>query len=73
MTGIHYSSLGDFNGDGFVDIADVVFAINYIYALGPAPDPLELGDVNCDYMVSTADVIYLINYLFIGGPVPCEP
>jgi hypothetical protein len=69
VTGMHYS-LGDFNEDGFVDMADVVFLINYLYISGPAPDPLELGDINCDDVVNIADVIYIINYLFIGGPPP---
>ena len=69
VTGIH-ASLGDFNGDGSVDIADVVFLINYLYTSGPAPDPLESGDVNCDDEVNIADVIFLINYLFKNGPWP---
>ena len=71
VTGIHAS--GDFNGDGLIDVADVVFSVNYLYNSGPAPDPLESGDVNCDSNVNIADVVYLINYLFIGGPPPCEP
>jgi len=61
---------GDLNGDGSIDIADVVFSVNYLFASGPAPDPLEAGDVNCDGTVDVADVTYLINYLFIGGPPP---
>ena len=70
VTGVHYS-LGDFNGDGAIDIADVVFSVNYLYNSGPAPDPLELGDANCDGLVDIADVVCLVNYLFIGGPLPC--
>jgi hypothetical protein len=69
VTGIHYS--GDVNGDGFIDVGDVVFLINYLYTSGPASDPLELGDVNCDGVINVVDVVYLINYLFIGGPSPC--
>jgi hypothetical protein len=69
VTGLH-ASLGNFNGDGSIDVADVVFLINYLYASGPAPDPLELGDVNCDDGVSIADVIFLMNYLFKDGPAP---
>jgi hypothetical protein len=67
VTGIH---AGDFNGDGAIDISDVVFLVNYLYISGPAPDPLELGDVNCDGSVDIADAVYLVNYLFIGGPPP---
>jgi hypothetical protein len=61
---------GDANADGQMDIADVVYLINYLFMDGPAPDPFEAGDANCDGKVDIADVVYLINYLFIGGPPP---
>jgi hypothetical protein len=69
VTGIH-ASLGDFNGDGSIDVGDVVFLINYLFISGPAPDPQKLGDVNCDDEVNSADVVFLINYLFNNGPSP---
>jgi hypothetical protein len=61
---------GDANGDGTIDIADVVYLINYLFTGGPAPDPLWVGDANCDGAVDIADVVYLINYLFAGGDPP---
>ncbi len=61
---------GDANGDGLIDIADVVYLINYLFISGPTPVPLEAGDANCDGVVDIADVVYLINYLFIDGPPP---
>jgi hypothetical protein len=61
---------GDVNGDRTVDIADVIFLINYLFIGGAAPEPLQAGDANCDEMVDIADVVYLINYLFIGGSPP---
>jgi hypothetical protein len=64
---------GDANRDGLIDIADVLYLINYLFIDGPAPEPLEAGDVNCDGLVEIADLVYLINYLFIGGPPPCQP
>ncbi len=63
---------GDVNADGLVDIADVIFLINYLLMAGPAPDPLMAGDVNLDGDVNVGDVIYLINYLFLGGSPPCS-
>ena len=64
---------GDANGDGAIDIADVVYLVNYLFIDGPAPSPLEAGDANCDGKVDIADVVYLVNYLFIEGPPPgCE-
>jgi hypothetical protein len=61
---------GDANGDCTVDIADVIYLINYLFIDGPAPEPLEIADANCDGEVDIADVVYLMNYLFIGGAPP---
>jgi outer membrane protein assembly factor BamB len=61
---------GDANGDGGIDIADVVYLINYLFTDGPAPQPLEAADANSDGVVDIADAVYLINYLFIDGPPP---
>ena len=64
---------GDASGDEIVDIADVVYLLNYVFKGGTPPDPLERGDVNLDEIVDLADVVYLLNYLFKDGPPPCEP
>lgn len=61
---------GDCNKDGWINSADVVYLINYLFTGGPAPDPLEVGDVTCDEVINSADIIYLINYLFKNGPPP---
>lgn len=63
---------GDGDNSGGVDIDDVVFLIQYIFAGGPAPEPLEVGDADCSGGVDIDDVVYLIQYIFGGGPVPCE-
>jgi len=62
----------DANGDGVIDISDVVFLLNYLFQNGPAPNPLPAGDANCDCVVDIGDVVYLLNYLFNGGPSPCS-
>jgi hypothetical protein len=64
--------IGDANADGVIDIADVVYLINYLFISGSAPEPLEAGDANCDGEVDIADAVYLINYLFIDGLPPCS-
>ncbi|MGB2989377.1 MAG: S8 family serine peptidase, partial [Candidatus Zixiibacteriota bacterium] len=61
---------GDASGDGVVDVADVVFLINYLYRSGAAPDPLAAGDPSDDCVVDVADIVYLINYLYRSGPAP---
>lgn len=62
---------GDVNGDGQVDVGDIVFLLNYVYNGGVAPVPLQLGDVNCDGHVDFADAVYLVKYDFKNGMAPC--
>ncbi len=62
---------GDVNASGSMDIADVVYLVNYIFASGPAPDPIESADVNCTGSVDISDVVYMVNYIFAAGPAPC--
>jgi predicted outer membrane repeat protein len=59
---------GDVNGDGLVNVTDVFYLINFLFAGGPIP--LGRGDVNGDNVIDVADVFYLINFLFAGGPAP---
>ncbi|MCK4224647.1 MAG: dockerin type I repeat-containing protein [candidate division Zixibacteria bacterium] len=61
---------GDANGDGVIDLGDVVYLINYLYRDGDPPNPIEAGDANCDGTVDLGDAVYLLNYLFRGGPPP---
>jgi hypothetical protein len=61
---------GDVTGDGVINVADVLYLINYLFLGASAPDPLYMGDVTYDGVVNTADVIRLINYLFLGASPP---
>jgi hypothetical protein len=63
---------GDADGSGAVDIDDAVKLINYIFAGGPAPDPVEAGDADCSGAIDIDDVVYLIAYIFAGGYAPCD-
>ncbi len=63
---------GDADGNERIDITDVVFLVNYIFAGGPAPDPPESGDADCRGSVDIVDAVYLINYIFAGGAAPCS-
>jgi hypothetical protein len=62
---------GDCNGDGVIDVGDVVWEINYLFKNGPPPKPYLAGDVNCDGIEDVGDVVYKINYLFKNGQSPC--
>ncbi|MBU2476818.1 hypothetical protein KKG83_05080, partial [Candidatus Micrarchaeota archaeon] len=64
---------GDTTRDGFIDIDDIIFLVNYVFTGGPAPEPIETGNVNLQDGIDIDDIIYLINYIFLGGPEPCNP
>lgn len=63
---------GDCNGDGVVNVSDVVFLSNYKFGSppGPAPNPLCIADVDDDGMINISDIVWLINYLFLQPPGP---
>jgi len=64
---------GDVNGDGIINVGDVVYLVSYLYKNGPSPDPSWVGDANSDGIVNVGDVVYLVSYLYKGGPPPCSP
>jgi hypothetical protein len=66
-----YYSCGDVDGSGNINIADLVYIIDYIFRQGAPPQDALGGDVDCDLKVTIADVVYLINYVFRAGPKPC--
>jgi len=65
---------GDGNGDEAIDIADVVFLINYIFKGGPPPPCRNAADVNNDCMINLADAIFILRSIFIPiwpSPLVC--
>lgn len=64
---------GDANADGVVTVADVLYAVEYMFKgrLSPVPCAAVL-DVDCNGLVTTGDTIYLVNYIFKGGTPPCN-
>jgi len=64
---------GNVNSDDNLNIADVIYMINYLFKNGPGLFPLDdQGDVNLDSKTSVSDAIYLINYLFKNGAPPMD-
>jgi CSLREA domain-containing protein len=59
---------GDANGDGAVNVADVFYLVNFLFAGGPIPK--GRANVNGDSAIDVTDVFYLINFLFAGGAGP---
>ena len=67
---VNVANRGDANGDGEVNVTDIVYLINYLFNETSPPDPYEAGDANCDGKVDVVDIVFLINYLFGEGPPP---
>lgn len=63
---------GDASGDETVNVSDAVFIINYVFAGGDAPVPLESADADCSGTVNVSDAVVIINYVFVGGYDPCD-
>ena len=64
---------GDANGDGILDMNDVLYLISYMFQYGPAPAPYFAGDCTGDDLITISDVVYLAAYLFHGGNPPVCP
>lgn len=61
---------GDANADGVVNVGDVFFLINNLFAGGPNPPSAACANPNGIGGTTAADIFYLIKYLFAGGPAP---
>lgn len=61
---------GDVDGNGIVNISDVVYLVNFIFSAGPPPEPSDIGDADCDGQVNVSDVILLQTYIFTGAHDP---
>jgi len=61
---------GDLNNDGTVNVADLVYLVDYLFFSGPAPLVSEAADTDGNCTTNVADVTYLVNYLYGGGPAP---
>jgi hypothetical protein len=61
---------GDADHNGFVDVSDAVYMVDYIFGGGSAPNPLCSGDALGDGSVDIADIVNLINFIFANGEKP---
>lgn len=68
---------GDVNHDGaeLIDIADLLYLIDYMFTGGPQPACFDEADLDASATepLDIGDLLYLIDFMFTGGPnpVPC--
>jgi hypothetical protein len=66
------------NVDGMVgdviDIADLVYLVDFMFNGGPPPPSMEEADVDASGQLDIADLVYLVDYMFNDGaaPLPCR-
>ncbi len=57
-----------------IDIADIVYFVEYQFETpsGPAPICLEEADIDGIDGVDVGDIVYMVEYQFNGGPPPID-
>jgi hypothetical protein len=55
---------GEIDGDIGINIADVVYLVNYIFRDGPPPVNMPAADTNASGEVDVGDAVALLNYIF---------
>ena len=60
---------GDANGDGVVDVADVVAIVNYILEKPGENFNFKAADVNGDEVIDAADVVGVVNIILDKGSI----
>ena len=64
---------GDVNGDGIVNVADVIWSLQEIFNNGPVGTCNDAKNANGDTIFDVADPIWLISYIFQNGSAPPAP
>lgn len=67
IPGVDDQLLGDVNGDGMVDVLDVVVLVDYVLSKNPEPFVKENADLNEDGKIDVVDVIVLIDRVLNGS------
>ncbi len=64
------ASLGDANGSGDVDVADVITTVNYAAGMEPKPFIFEAADMNTDLTIDILDVVGIIQKILNPSAAP---
>ena len=62
----------DYDAGDVIDISDLVYLVDFMFNLGPAPPCFEEGDIDGsdEASLDISDLVYLVDYMFVGGPEP---
>lgn len=62
----------DHSGVPPVDIADLVYLVDFMFNSGPEPECFDEGDVDGSSVepIDISDLVFLVDYMFNAGPVP---
>jgi hypothetical protein len=67
---------GNVNGDAgdVIDISDLVYLVDYMFADGPEPPCFDEGNINGDGAtdIDISDLVHLVDYMFTDGPPPAD-
>jgi hypothetical protein len=71
-SGAYAQSCADVNGDGHVDISDIIYMMSE--HIGGSAIPTGKGDIDYRQGYNAGDMRYFIDYIFAGGSAPgCPP
>ena len=54
---------GDANGDGQVNVSDIMACVNYILGSQPERFIFQNADTNEDNRVNVSDIMWIVNYI----------
>ena len=64
---------GDANSDGFIDVGDAVYILQYLFSSGPPAACEEAIDIDASGQTDIADPVALLAHLFNNGTPPAPP
>jgi len=61
---------GNVDHSGAINVADLIYLVDFLFFDGTAPPCEEEGNVDGTGGINVADLTYLVEFLFFNGPAP---
>ncbi|MDH3939099.1 MAG: hypothetical protein OEV68_17410, partial [candidate division Zixibacteria bacterium] len=63
----------DYDGADAIDISDLVYLVDFMFAGGQEPPCFEEADINGDGVIDISDLVWFVDFMFSFGapPAPC--